>query len=172
MKRASLLAFALLLFALSGILVVVQMPEDIEQLPELAQVRLGEFLAGESWSGSATVDRIARAHRPWLFLESWGFGGSDGNPHFRTAGGSHVLSAVRFPPDQLWCVLLKRAEPVAGERSYDAVFVGLHVTMYNADWVIHKATDGLASPEFHATLSKLDCDLGLTEVGPRYKGWD
>lgn len=172
MKRASLLVFTLLLFALSGIIVVAQMPEDSEQLPALAQVRLGEFLAGDSWSGTATVDKAARAHKPWLFIEEWGAGGSEGRALFRTAQESPVLSALHFPPDRLWCVLVKRVEPVAGDRPYEVVFLGLHITMYNADWVVHRATGDLASHEFLESLAVLGCNLGLAEVGPRSEDWD
>jgi hypothetical protein len=164
MKRVSLLASTLLTFTLLGVIVVAQMPEDAERLPALAQARLGEYLVGESWSGAAEVEGVARAHKPWFFV---GQLDSGAGVRFQTAGGSPMLGSLRFPPDQLWCVLLKRVKPVAGHKPYAVVFVGLHFDMYNADWVVHRVTDELYNPEFLETLSKLDCDLGLADVGPR-----
>jgi hypothetical protein len=167
MKRASLLVITLLLFASLGVIVVAQMPDDAERFSGLAQARLGEYINGEYWSGTAKVERAARAHKPWLFEKEWGSGVSGDGVRFHTADGSPVLGSLRFPPDQLWCVLLKRVEPAPGDRPYAVVFVGLHIDMYNADWLVHRATDDLASPELLEALSRLDCDLGLADVGPR-----
>jgi hypothetical protein len=172
MKRASFLFLTLLMFTLLSIIVVAQMPEDGKQLPDMAQVRLGQFLTGESWSGKAYVIETARARRPWLFAEEWGKGDAGNGTRLLTSQESPVLSALHFPPDCLWCVLLKRVAPLAGEEPYEVVFIGLHSTMYNADWVVHRATDYLGSPPPLEVLSTLDCDLGLASVGPHREDLD
>jgi hypothetical protein len=42
-----------------------------------------------------------------------------------------------YPPNDLWCVNLKSADPAAPPL----VVLALHQDMYNADWVMHEVTD-------------------------------
>ena len=84
-----------------------------------------------------------------------------------------------YPPKEVWCALVEGVsldadpEGVDGGRTYEILFLGLHMTMYNADWMVHKGTPlemGLGSrlvdAELQETLTAIGCELGLTQMGP------
>jgi hypothetical protein len=47
------------------------------------------------------------------------------------------LKPLPYPPNDLWCVQLKRTDPAAPQ----VVVIALHQDIYNADWVMHEVTD-------------------------------
>jgi hypothetical protein len=83
--------------------------------------------------------------------------------HYQTDTDSSGMP-LPFPPEQVWCALLERANGTFGldaDRPYAVVFVSLHMDMYNADWVVHEGMGEPAGPQVRATLSTIGCDLGL-----------
>ncbi len=61
------------------------------------------------------------------------------------------LQPVPYPPDQLWCVLL------ADGSQQQVVYVALHSSLYNAEWLVHVPPDPWGSPVLQSTLSNLGC---------------
>ena len=50
-----------------------------------------------------------------------------------------------FRPKEMWCVLLE-PDDRGGVTAYGGVLVGLHMDMYNADWVVHEMAMDFSSP--------------------------
>jgi hypothetical protein len=47
------------------------------------------------------------------------------------------VKPLPYPPNDLWCVKLKSADPTVPQ----VVVMALHQDIYNADWVMHEVTD-------------------------------
>jgi hypothetical protein len=47
------------------------------------------------------------------------------------------------------------------EANGQVVFVGLHIDMYNGDWLVHEAGGSLFTPEANRRVSRTDCEMGL-----------
>lgn len=169
MKKSTLLIIPLLLLVVLVVVVVAELPEEIE-LPPGAQDRLDQYIAYTFAPGTVTMQAVERARRPENLsedMEGTTFGDS---VHFQTdTGPTHTLrsnlSALYFPPKEVWCVLLARERD--GEPTYAVAFVSLHMDMYNGDWVIHQGPNDLSAPESMETLRLIGCDLELSQMGPR-----
>jgi hypothetical protein len=161
-KRVVLLVIPLFLLVGLGIAVVAQTHDGDGGLPFDCQARLDEYLADQFWPGTMAVQSVARAHKPWRFTDQMTSRAFGDSVHFQTIQYSDTLSALRFPPDEVWCVLLKRKGITVEEAPPSMVlFAALHMDMYNADWIVHEAADKPSSPEFSRVLSTIGCDLTL-----------
>ena len=60
----------------------------------------------------------------------------DGDTIYYQTDSSSRGMPLPFPAKEMWCVLLE-IDDLSGVTSYRGVFVGLHMDMYNADWVVH-----------------------------------
>jgi hypothetical protein len=58
---------------------------------------------------------------------------------------------IIYPPDSIWCVLL------AEGNQRELVFVALHNSLYNAEWIVHTSPDPWGSAELGTTLENLGC---------------
>ena len=58
---------------------------------------------------------------------------------------------IPYPPDQVWCVLLKDG----GQQH--VVYIALHNSLYNADWIVHTSADPWGSSELQNSLDRLSC---------------
>jgi hypothetical protein len=65
------------------------------------------------------------------------------------------LQPMPYPPAELWCVLL-----VGGEQQ-QLVYLALHDTLKNADWIVHVPTDPWGSPQLQYNLQNLGCTLDV-----------
>lgn len=111
-----------------------------------------------------------RAGRPWEFNGGSGYIVYGDTPYYITENtyqpgvtGGFSRMPLPYPPEELWCVLLK-LEPNHAPASfhYQLVFVARHQDLYNADWVIHAAIQPPSSPEIEQTLSRLGCDINVS----------
>lgn len=162
MRRIVLLVIPLLLLVGLGIAVVAQTQDGDGGLPFDSQARLDQYLADRFWPGTMGVQSVAQAHKPWRFTEEMTSGAFGDSVHFQTTQYSDTLSALRFPPDQVWCVLLEREGLTVEEAPPSmVVFAALHMDMYNADWIVHEAEGSPSSPEVRSILSTIGCDLEL-----------
>jgi hypothetical protein len=145
-----------------GIAVVAQTHDGAGGLPFDSQARLDEYLADQFWPGTMAVRSVARAHKPWRFTEEMTSRAFGDSVHFQTIQYSDARGALRFPPDEVWCVLLERKGITVEEAPpYVVVFVALHMDMYVADWIVHEAVGSPSSPEFGKILPTIGCDLTL-----------
>jgi len=162
MKRAFLLIVPALLLLALGIVVIAQTEDGGGGLPFDVQARLDEYLADQFWPGTMAVQAVARAHKPWRFTEEMTSGAFGDTVHFETTQSSGTLGALRFPPDEVWCILLER-EGITVEEAPPSlvVFVALHMDMYVAEWIVHEAVSKPSSPEFRRILSTVGCDPAL-----------
>jgi hypothetical protein len=60
---------------------------------------------------------------------------------------------IPYPPDAVWCVLLTDG----GQKQM--IYIALHNSLYNADWIVHISTDPWGSPELQTSLDRLGCIL-------------
>ena len=72
------------------------------------------------------------------------------NPEY-TAG----LLPLPCPPDEVWCVLLK------GGNQQQLVYMALHNSLYNADWVVHIPSEPWDSPGLQINLQNLGCSFDI-----------
>jgi hypothetical protein len=162
MRRVVLLVISLLLLVGLGIAVVAQTHDGDGGLPFDSRSRLDEYLADQFWPGAMAVQSVARAHKPWRFTEEMTSGAFGDTVHFQTTNYSDTLGALRFPPDEVWCVLLEsKGITVEEAPPSSVVFLALHMDMYNAEWIVHEAAGRPSSPELGSILSTIDCDLAL-----------
>jgi hypothetical protein len=160
----------LLLLSVMVLVVAAEIPRE-PGIPADVEARLGQYIAYSFPSGIATVDQVERAPRAWEFRQDMGLTTFGDSVHFQTDTGptrTHRsnLSALYYPPKELWCALLAVAGE-SGEPTYSVVFVGLHMDMYNADLVVHEGARDLSSQELREGLAAVGCDLGLAKAGPQ-----
>jgi hypothetical protein len=169
-RKAALLLASVLLLVAVGSVVVAEIPEGAGDLPAGARTRLDAYLADAFWPGTAKVQAVARARRPWRFEPSMSGQAFGDSVYFQTEEDSSALAPLPYPPDRLWCVLLSAegaasGKPGGGDR-YGVAFVALHIDLYNADWIVHQGRGNVTDPEFLEGLSAIGCDLGLDRAGP------
>jgi len=167
MRKAALLLASVLLLVVVGSVVVAEIPGGARDLPAGARTRLDAYLADAFWPGTAKVQAVARARQPWRFEPGMSGRIYGDSVNFQTEESSGSLAPLPYPPDQLWCVLLRTegGGPAGGDR-YTVAFVALHIGLYNADWVVHGARENLTHPGTLESLSAIGCDLGLDRAGP------
>jgi hypothetical protein len=158
MRRAIFLAIPLLvLVALVTGMVVMEAGRPADW-----RVALDEYVGDQAMisPGGITAQSAARASKPWNFSQEMS----------RGVLGSRMWGRLDlpFPPEEVWCVLLKRGqvstdEP-GGETPYQVVFVGYHTDrLWRTGWVVHEGARSPFSPAFMASLLVIGCDLGLEE---------
>jgi hypothetical protein len=163
MKRTSLLIVPLLLLVVLVVAVAAQIPEEAG-LPAGVQARLEQYLPSPHALGKAAVLSVARARQPWRFSKDMSYSVLGDSVYFQTdypltwkEGGGP--SPLPFPPRELWCALLEGEDRLTGERSYAVVFVGLHMDMYNGDWMVHEGPTDRSLPALLQGLSTIGCDF-------------
>lgn len=63
------------------------------------------------------------------------------------------LAPMPYPPDEVVCALLK------GDTQQQLVYIALHNSLYNADWIVHISPDPWGSPAIQSSLDLLGCTL-------------
>jgi hypothetical protein len=66
---------------------------------------------------------------------------------------SAELEPMPYPPEQVICALLHNGEQL------QLVYVALHTSLYNADWIVHVSPDPWDSLAIQSNLSLLGCSL-------------
>jgi hypothetical protein len=150
-----------------------------QTLPDPARAALNQYLnyRYDSSTELVTIKFITRANMPTLFTRAMS-GASIGASNFfgtnvdyrRTLvnlpslttptpayGGPTYLFAsmgnpIPFPPEDVWCVLLTDSEA-------HLIFITLHQTLYNADWIVHEPPGDWSAADLSQTLSSIGCDL-------------
>ena len=165
-KRAILLMIALAVpFALAGYLVARQ-----AFMPPEWQAGLDRYVAYKAASsgGVITVQRVERARKPWKFSQDMSSSVYGDGLYFRpdyTFDGEYVggngRRPLRFPPEEVWCILLEQAPRERGEReaAHSVVFVALHQDLYTAVWVLHEWAHDLPAAALAESLALIECDL-------------
>ena len=172
MKRATLLIMSLVLLIGLEAVVVAKIPGEPGP-PQDCQAKLNEYVAFFNSSSAETVwvQAMVQARIPWKFSPAMSDGTFGASAVFQTDSGAYGsigqdgLVPLPFPPEELWCVRLKHghgSSTASKERAlYAVVFVGLHMNMYNADWVVHEGSRDLLDPKLKETLTTVGCDLAL-----------
>lgn len=169
MKKLLLLAILVLVPGFVLLLLLLY----AKQQPPAWQSELEKYIAYEERGSPLRISEqaVVRAGRPWEFT-----GGSDyivygDTPYYITENtyrpgvtGGFSRMPLPYPPEELWCVLLK-LEPIHAPAfsHYQLVFVARHQDLYNADWVIHAAIQPPSSPEIEQTLDRLGCDIDVSK---------
>ena len=163
MKRTTLLLIPSLLLVVLVAAVAAEIP-DRAGLPTGVQTRLDQYLASPFALGKGSVRSVQRARRPWNFSEDMSYMVLGDSVYFQTdspltwtEGGGP--SPLPFPPRELWCALLELENDATGERFYAVIYVGLHMDMYNGDWMVHKGPGGLSIQGSRERLATIGCDF-------------
>ncbi|MCP4287532.1 MAG: hypothetical protein GY792_24350 [Gammaproteobacteria bacterium] len=147
-KGILLLLISLIPVVLVGILIVQE-----TRFPPDADRALAEYL---TIKGGAAVLHIERAKTPWNFVSALSETSYGRGIHFRADvvfGGSGGYLPVYYPATDLWCVQI---EDGAGMKKI--VFVALHDSLYNAEWLVHEGHHILLADRAQ-TLETLECAL-------------
>ncbi|MGD9148381.1 MAG: hypothetical protein PVI80_22650 [Anaerolineae bacterium] len=165
MKRASLLVIPLLLLALLVVAVTAEIPERAG-LPTGVQACLDQYIASSFTPSQTSILAVKRAQRPWNFSQALSDRVLGDTVYFQTDDsltwtGESGPSPLPFPPKELWCAILAGQDDVNGQRGYSIVFVGLHMDMYNGDWLVHETGENPFTAESEAALSQIGCQMEL-----------
>jgi hypothetical protein len=165
MRRKTSLMIPLLLLIVLVVAVTAEMPQR-GGVPAGVQDNLDRYIASSFAPAQPTVLAVGRARRPWNFSKDLSGAVLGDSVYFQTDGhlGWTVESGpspLPFPPKELWCALLAGQDDTNGARSYSIVFVGLHMDMYNGDWLVHKTTDEPFTSQSEEALSRIGCEIGL-----------
>jgi hypothetical protein len=63
------------------------------------------------------------------------------------------LEPIPYPPEQVMCVLVEVADQP------QLLYVSLHNSLYNADWIVHVSNDPWGSPFLRSRMDALDCAI-------------
>jgi hypothetical protein len=172
MKRGVFLLTAALFLLVLVVAVSAQIPSR-SSLPREARERLDQFTHSVYLAEPMRLSKVVKATRPWAFTESTSvavFGedvdfGSDLVP---TQTYSLNLAHLYYPPKELWCAVLGTGEPAIAvtmaPATHAVVFVGLHMDVYNADWVVYPSPTNISASELKSWLAKLGCEMTLDNI--------
>jgi hypothetical protein len=164
-KRASLLMIPLLLLAVLVVAVTAEIPERAG-LPTGVQTCLDRYIVSPFAPSQANVLVVRRAQKPWNFSRALSDRVLGDTVYFQTDASltwtmGSGPSPLPFPPKELWCAILAGQDDVSGEKTYSIVFVGLHMDMYNGDWLVHETGESPFTAESEQALSQIGCEMGL-----------
>jgi hypothetical protein len=152
-KRLSILVPALMLMVLSIAFTLI----NSRQTPAWEPV-LNRYLTYLQTTGAPpyTVINSVQASQPGNFTSSMSAGSFSDNVISQTSQTTDTpepasFQPIIYPPDSIWCVLL------ADGNQRELVFVALHNSLYNADWIVHISPDPWGSAELGTTLENLGC---------------
>jgi hypothetical protein len=147
---------------------------------------LDEYLAFENRPPTSTLDvrQTMHAGRPWNFKEA--MSASVLKAPYRLENSRAIESTsprslvsdtllyeiaaipLSYPPQDLWCVLLKYQRKASlthdREAGYRVVYAALHKDLYTAEWVIHISADDFPSQRLAQTFQAIGCKLEPTEL--------
>jgi hypothetical protein len=183
MRSTGVLAIPLLLLAVLVVVAGAQVPDE-PGLPVGVQTRLEQYLDFWYAPGAASAVSVERAKRPWNLTGEMSHAVFGYSMYFASDYGpawpsGNEPTRLPYPPKEVWCALVEGAsldaDPEGSDvgTTYEVLFVGLHMTMYNADWMVHKGMPlgpasqfSLSDVELQETLRAIGCELGLTQMGP------
>ncbi len=124
------------------------------------QTALDAYLRDQGAAGRLQVQATAWARQPWRL---------DRDMSQALFGDNRRgQSDLPFPPEVVWCVLLKRGQSRSrDELPYRVLFVAHYVDPpWYDEWLVHPGKGDPFAPDFGAGLHAIGCDLGLEEKGP------
>jgi hypothetical protein len=152
-KRLSMLVPALMVMVLLIALILI----NNRQTPAWKSV-INRYLTYLQTTGASpyTVINSVQAAQPGNFTSSMSAGSFSDSFISQTTQTTDTpepasFQPIIYPPDSLWCVLL------ADGNQRELVFVALHSSLYNAEWIVHISPDPWGSAELGITLENLGC---------------
>jgi hypothetical protein len=124
------------------------------------KVRLDQYLAIQNASGEPAYHLVSavQASQPAEFTASMSSESYSQSAIFSTSMGvgeqfTSQMLPLPYPPDTVWCVLLK------GNSQQQVVYIALHNSLYNADWVVHIPPQPFESPALKSNLIRIGCSF-------------
>lgn len=143
------------------ILLVVLLVLSERQTPAWKTI-LDQYLVFLQSAGEPSYQLVTavQASQPSNFTPNMSTGSFSGSvivPPTASFDGQYLssLNPVPFPPDQVWCALPGDAD------QQQLVFVALHNTDSNANWIVHIPPDPWGSPAIRSTLESLGCAINF-----------
>ncbi|MDY0019537.1 MAG: hypothetical protein RBT47_06015 [Anaerolineae bacterium] len=164
MNKRGLVAVALggALVLLAFLLIFVISPSGRRSTWEMA---LDDYLAYKRtlFGKTFAVSLSMQARTPLAFTEAWS-GATFGDTQYYAVDylyddGSPGQRPLPFPPQEVWCVLVKERGAPEGTDPYQLLFVAQHQDLHSAAWVVHEGTAELLSQEAAAAMTALGCEL-------------
>jgi hypothetical protein len=124
------------------------------------RVSLEQYLAFQRSAGEPSYHLVSavQASQPTEYTASMSSESYSERAIFSTSNGtggqytSNMLP-VPYPPEVVWCVLLQN------DSQQRVVYVALHNSLYNADWIVHVSPQPYQSPALQTSLSKIGCSF-------------
>lgn len=137
---------------------VILLKINIRQ-PPAWQVSLDQYLAFLRAQGEPSY-RLAiyvQAAHPEEFTSSMSAGsyntGSAFLTDYTTAWDTAGLAPITFPPQAVWCALLKNP------AHQQLVFVALNTSQTSSAWIVHELPDAWGSSALNTTLATIGCSF-------------
>ncbi len=155
-KRRFIVPFVVVLLLTAGLILL-----NRYQTPAW-KAKLNQYITflGATGQSSSRVISMSTAALPGNFSPAMSAESYGDNIIFETSRSlssevSTTLQPVPYPPSQVMCVLLS----VNGQQQL--VFVALHHSLYNADWIVHISSDSWGSSALQQNLDTLGCSLDV-----------
>jgi hypothetical protein len=160
MKRTLFATIALV----AGIILIVALALVLRESPgrhvENWQTIVNAYIEHKGWAHTASVEQAIQADNPENFAQGIGLRTLAQGPYYvvdEPFGGQNGSKPLPYPPEDVWCVLLKHPEGYP----HRLIFAVYHVDLYSAEWVIHE--DELAP--FNEQTQERVAQLGCTSLG-------
>ncbi len=131
-----MLVLSLPVVAIVIIVLVGNRPESPSSVETLVSKYVYPFI-----DRGVVVRQSVQARLPQNFRAEMSKASYGDTPYYMTTRRSNPAypgqKPLPYPPNDLWCVQLKSADPTAPQ----VVVIALHQDIYNADWVMHEVTD-------------------------------
>jgi hypothetical protein len=118
-------------------------------------------------SSFIAVQVVTQASKPWYFKRNMSHTtfGEGAFADYNYEGRRQGYRRIPFPPEEVWCVLLRETRSLANdarvETSHAVIFVGYHLDLYHAGWVVHEGETEPFSSKFIEDISRIGCNLSL-----------
>ncbi len=165
---------------LPGVLFLAWMLYEMDLHPTW-QPELDKYIAykEQALSSKITVETVEKAAKPWEFTKNPNFIVYSDSYFFQSASDYqptpekstspdlfHKYNSINdgvnlsYPPDEVWCALLKIKPAEAGSSTgYQVIFIArFEGDMYVTSWIIQEPTASFISPETLQTVSTVGCN--------------
>ncbi|MCG3206879.1 MAG: hypothetical protein FOGNACKC_00478 [Anaerolineae bacterium] len=112
-----------------------------------------------------TIQAVTRASRPGNFSKALSritYGSGPYSTDYSFQDKTFVAANIPYPPDEVWCVLLKNSNRSTANSvtaaSYTVIFINYHLSLWFGGWVVHEGETSPFSPEFIRRVDALGCE--------------
>ena len=128
--------------------------------PSAWKASLNQYLSYLQAEGDPSYRLVSavKADKPMNFTPSMSAGTFSNNLTFKTDYNTSSVyltgsEQVSYPPEAVWCALIENG----GHQQL--VYVALHPSQANAEWIVHEAPDSWGNPFLNSALDSIGCSF-------------